>query len=178
MNRHPYRICYDSTQPGNVPFHSLAVVYVNSDKIVPGSGTFAWTQAEVNRMRAVLGISESGDPIFARYARIFAVESGAANAGQLPTLIHARRDLGKFDSIVYCDQADWAMCEHVVLQADLEPDWFIAAPSVSDPASLRSPLQHKQPVIVQNHWGDAFDTSAILSPDLKFTPVAEFEATG
>lgn len=177
MNRHPYRICYDSTQPGNIPFHSLAVVYVNSDKIVPGSGTYAWTQAEVDRMRAVLGISESGDPIFAQYARIFAVEKGAANPNQLPALIEARRDLNHHDSIVYCDQSDWWVCENTVLSHGLEPDWFIAAPG-SVPDSLASPIQHKRPVMVQNHWGDSFDTSVILDAELHFTPVADFEATG
>lgn len=162
---------YDAATPANVPSGSLGLPYVNTD------GTFSWDQYDVDRMLGVLGISESTNIQFARFARIFAVEPGADTPQAAPGFCEERARLGHHDSIGYVNLSNWHDTEQACLDAGHNPDWFVAHPGDRHPERLRSPIRGKRPVMVQIAFGRGFDLSRVMRP-LEFTSPHEFHATG
>lgn len=175
MSRHHHpTVFYDSANPAAIPSGMLAAVYVNTD------GSYAWPRDEVERMRAVFGISESPNPEFARYARCIAVEQGAASPEDVIAFLQHRHGHGHDDGMVYTDRALWDEVEAICLEHELHPGFWIAAPGLNrdQAAALRS-RRGTEPVAVQNEWLTPYDRSAVLRPDrLHFTPASEFTATG
>jgi hypothetical protein len=167
----PGRHVFDATTPSNVPSHQLAIVYVNLD------GSFAWSQEEVDRMEGIIGISESTDPAYARFARCFAVEPGADSPERSPDFIRARHHHGHKDAMGYVNLSNWAATERACIDAGFDPDWFVAHPGDRHPDRLRSPIHGKKPVLVQIAFGRGFDTSLVMRP-MEFTRPAHFHATG
>lgn len=89
---------YDSAAPLNVPFGSLAGVYVNG---------YAWSPSEVHRMHAVFGISVLPEARWADRARCIDVETGAASPGDVVPFLQYRERLGHRDGTVYVNRGSW-----------------------------------------------------------------------
>lgn len=161
---------YDASEPRNVPSGVYAAVYVSQPDV-------AWPQAEVDRMRGVFGISESGEAGYAHRARCIAVEDGAAQPLDVVGFLQIRREHYGDRGMVYCDRSIWPTVEQVTIDHGLAPDWWIAAPDIQDPGSLRSEHHGTIPVAVQNIWRPGFDLSVVLGV-LHFTLPHHFNATG
>lgn len=172
MSRHHHPTNFIDTGNGNnAPSGRLAGVYVRD-------GQFTWSEANVHRMLGVFGISESGDPRNAKYARCCAVEDHAALPSQLPGYIEARRHEGHHDSMGYVNQDNWEAAEQACIDAGLYPlHWWLAAPgmSLAECHTIVSPIRKIHPVAVQNFWGQAYDVSVLLG-DLVFTNPHDFTA--
>lgn len=110
---------YDAANSRNVPSGVHAAV--------PISGSFAWSQAEIDRMAAIFCYTPLPGAEWARHARCMDIESGACSPTDLPPFLIERRRLGFNDGTGYVNRSNWGAAKQACANAKIpEPFWWVS----------------------------------------------------